>query len=491
MPASFDSLYRYFDYTVQSRDRLFYQYALLNLGIVQSNLGCHKEAVATMLETISTAKENRDTVCLNHAMYWFFNFSRAHPDLVRELEDNSMLGSGKESLAFLRAKSKETGMWTLWSSALLSEAKLGLASGGSVSASMENMVRSSQLIVERNLRTMIGRQFSLAAALWVRLGMTLMSEMTCEVFLRCHTHTAVNNDQLNITCHLADLLADKGKYEEAFQTLEGLDSNSLRSAKPSRDWRLRRGLVKLRQDLHHNNLEAAELLLSQLLQAGPEVIGPDMVFVIDSLHIQALIRRRDFEAAFTKVDRLITKFQEDNRDVSLRIRLLLTKVHLFDFIGRPEKGFTIAMRAASMAWRARLISLLWRAVGALANILNSLGEFAAAEQLLIAVLPRCLETDQAFTAGTLYNLLADARMGLAGETKRRGGASDRAATMVKVHKALDAAFKCFSAAEDVDKRCEVMAKKATLFRAEGDHVRADGCADTYLGMWEEELGRKV
>src|SRR5689334_9733814 len=39
-PASFDNLHRYFDYTMQNRDRLFYQYALLNLGIVQSDFGC-------------------------------------------------------------------------------------------------------------------------------------------------------------------------------------------------------------------------------------------------------------------------------------------------------------------------------------------------------------------------------------------------------------------------------------------------------------------
>ena len=485
---------------MQNRDRLFYQYALLNLAIVQSDFGCHKEAVATMLEAISTARENRDTTCLNFALNWFYHFSRSHPDLVRELEDHSMLGSGKESLAFLRAKAQESGMWILWSSALLSEAKLGLSNGESVSTAMENMVRSSQIIVERNMRTMMGAQISLGITLWDRLGMALMSTMMCEVFLRCHGPNSVFDDQLKITCRLAGLLSSKGQYDEAFEKLEALDSNSLRSAKANQHWQLYRGLFKLRRDLHHNNLESAESLLSQLLQAGPEDVEPDMIFIIDSMHIESLIRRQDFEAAFLKVDRLISQLRDDNRDIALRIRLLLTKAHLFDRTGRPEKGFTLVMRAASMAWRARLVALLWQAVGALANILNALGEFAAAEQLLVAVIPRCLETDVAFAAGTLYSLLADARMGMAGEMKggsssggrQRGGevSEERTKMIGKVHKALDSALRCFSAVEDVEKRFEMMAKKATLYRAEGDMASAERCADMYLATRREEEARK-
>jgi anaphase-promoting complex subunit 5 len=65
-----------------------------------------------------------------------------------------------------------------------------------------------------------------------------------------------------------------------------------------------------------------------------------------------------------------------------------------------------------------------------------------------------------------------------------------AVMMGRAQGALDAAFQCFSAVEDVNLRCEVMAKKATLFRAEGDLVSADGCADTYLRLWDEELARK-
>ncbi|KAK5651136.1 hypothetical protein OQA88_13253 [Cercophora sp. LCS_1] len=496
-PTSFDFLHRYFDYTMQNRDRPFYQYALMNLAILQSDFGSHKEAVATMRETVSTARENRDGTCLNFALNWLFHFGRAHPELVRELESNSMLGSGKETLAFLRVKARETGMWVLWSSALMGEAKLGLANGESISTALEHMVRSSQIIVQRNMKTMMGAQLAVFTALWDRLGLAYMAGNTCEVFLRCHASNAIFDDELKVTCRLAGLLAAKGKYDEAFAKLEDVDANCLRSAKPRQYWHLYRGFLKVRRDLHRNNLEAVDRLLSQLLQAGAESLEPDMVFVIDSLHVEALSRRGDFEAAFLKMDRLHTELLQQNRDIALRIRLLLSKAHLFDRVGRPEKGFSLCMRAASMAWRARLMSLLWRAIGALSNVLIALGEFGAAVRLLVAVLPRCLETDNVHVVATLYSLLADAYMGQAGVAKgtkraefpvkadgktKSAKGNKRAEFLAKAHRALESAFEYFSAVEDVEKQCEVLAKESTLMRITGDVARARGYAARYLAL---------
>ncbi|KAK4168581.1 putative anaphase-promoting complex subunit 5 [Cladorrhinum sp. PSN259] len=488
-PTSFDYLHRYFDYTMQNRDRTFYQYALMNLAILQSDFGCHKEAVATMLETVATARENRDMTCLNFALNWFFHFGRAHPRLVRELENNSMLGSGKEALAFLRAKAKESGMGILWSSSLLSEAKLNMANGESISAALEHMVRSSQLIIARNMKNMMGAQLSMIITLWDRLGLSPLSTMACEVFLKCHATNSVFDDELRITCRLAGLLAGKGRYQEAFEKMEDVNSNSLRSAKPNQYWNLFRGLLKLRRDLHRNNLDAVDAMLAQLLQIGPDDLEPDLVFVIDSLHIEALIRRQDFETAFMQIDRQIHELRENNRDVALRVRLLLAKAHLFDCIGRPEKGFSIAMRAASMSWRARLIPLLWQSMGAVSNILNSLSEFEAAEGILISILPRALEADVAFTSGTLYSLLADSRMGRAGKAALSGAGDPknkmRNGFLLKAHEALESALKYFGAVEDLQKQCEILAKMATIMRTLGDRNPAEDYAARYVALRKE------
>lgn len=486
-PSSFEYLYRYFDYTMQNRDRLFYQYALLNLAALQADFGCYKEAVSAMLETVSTARENRDMACLNYSLNWLFHFGRAHPRLVGDLESKSMLGTAQESLAFLRVKARETDMWVLWSSALLSEARMILSNGDSVATAMEHIVRSSQLIVEKNMKGMMSAQLSLNTAVWDRLGIASLSAMTCEVFLRCHARNSNFEDELRVTCRLASHLADKGKYNEAFEKLEAVEANSLRSSRVKQYWQKMRGILKLSQELHRNNLDGAEYLLSQLLQSKSEDLEPDLRFVMDSLHIDSLIRRGDLPAAFDKVDGLISSLQDEDKDISIRIRLLLAKARLFDLAGRPQKGFTISMRAAGLAWRARLLPELWQATGAVANVLTSLSEFGAAARLLAAAIPRCLESDSDAAAASLYSLLADAHMGTAGTLVAPAAAGGggkatnrRTEFLTRAHEALDSAFAHFSAVGDVEGQCEMLAKSATVMRAVGDDVLAEDYAARYL-----------
>lgn len=465
---------------MQNRDRLFYQYALMNLAVLQADFGCHKEAVAAMLETVSTARENRDMTCLNFALNWLFHFGRAHPDLVQNLESNSMLGTGKESLAFLRVKAKETGMWTLWSSVLLSEAKLGLLNGDSVATAFESIVRSSHIIVERNMKNMFGSHFSLTSALWDRLGLSTLSSATCEVFLRCHARNAIFDDELKLTCRLALLLALRGRYVEALSKLEQLEENSLRSWKPSQYWHKYQGIIKLKRDLHHNNLEGAERLLSQIIQSKMDDLEPDMAFLVDTLHIDYLTRRGDLQAAFSKVDDMMSQLEDEKKDVVLRVKLLLLKASLLDKCGRPQRGFTTAMRAASISWGARLIPCLWQAIGCVSNILISLGEFDAASQLLLAIIPRSLECETAGLAAQLYCYLADAYMGIAGKCEPKS--SKRTEYMTKALAAVQKSFDHYSSIEDINMQCQMMAKKAMIMKLTGDLTLAADYAAAYVSL---------
>ncbi|KAL6361297.1 hypothetical protein LRP88_04764 [Fusarium phalaenopsidis] len=479
-PTAFDLLHRYFDYTMSNRDRSYYQYALMNLAVLQADFGCHREALTAMLETVSTARENRDMSCLNFALNWLFHFGRAHPDLVRDLVSHSMLGTGKDNLAFLRVKSKETGMWTLWSAVLLSEAKLGLINGDSVAAAMESMVRSSHIVMVRNMKNMFGSHLALSAALWDRLGVSSMSSVACEVFLRCHARHSIFDDELKLSCRLAMMLAGQGRYDEALEKLEVLEENSLRSWKPSQYWHKYRGIIKLKRDLHHNNLEGADQLISQIVQSRDDDLEPDMAFIVDSLHVDYLIRRGDFQAAFAKIDRIMSQIQEERRDVVLKVKLLLLKTSLLDKCGRTQRGFTAAMRAASISWEARNIPGLWEAIGAVSNILVSLSEFEAASQLLVAVIPRSLECDTASLSGQLYSYLADANMGLAGKCEPKS--AKRMEYMTKALQAVQKSFDQYSQIEDMAMQCQMAAKKAMIMKLSGDMALAADYAAEYVAL---------
>lgn len=489
-PTSFDYLHRYFDYTMQNSDREHYHYALLNLAVLQADFGCYKDAVSTMLETIATAREKRDQNCLNFALNFFYNFGLQHPRLVEDLESSSMSATGRETLAFLRVKAKETGMWSTWSSALLSEAKQGLLSGDSVATALENIARSSHLLVERNLVNMIGTHISLNIAVWDRVGVAFLSKMMCEVFLRCHAPNAMLDDTLKITCRLASILATKGKYNEGMQFLENINEDSLRTWRAKKYWQKLRALVKLRRDLHRNDLDGVEYLLSQIMQSKPDDLESDLTFVVDSLHYELLIRRGDLQAAFAKVEQLISDSHDQDKDVGVRTRLLLMKAQLFQKAGRPQRGFSVAMRAANLAWKARLMNLLWQSMGTIADVLISLDEFEAAEKLLLVVIPRCLECDGSYMAATMYSSLADAYVGTAGKMAPAPGAGPgpsnrRTEYLNKAMGALRRAFDYYAAVEDLQKKLEVTAKMSTIMRVRGDVKVSNDLAAKFLELRSE------
>jgi anaphase-promoting complex subunit 5 len=126
--TSFESLHRYFDYTMHTRDKSLYQYALLHMAILQADFGCFPEAIASMNETISTARENQDMSCLNFSLSWLHHLSRAYPSQMKHAGYTGAMGEEREGLAYLKMKAKEMKLPNLLSSTLLSEAKMLLSS---------------------------------------------------------------------------------------------------------------------------------------------------------------------------------------------------------------------------------------------------------------------------------------------------------------------------------------------------------------------------
>ncbi|KAL8708270.1 MAG: hypothetical protein Q9220_006847 [cf. Caloplaca sp. 1 TL-2023] len=77
---------------------------------------------------------------------------------MAEVQKKGVIGSEKEALSFLKSKAKESNMWTLLCSTLLSEAKLLLNNGDSVTQAIESVVKASHLNVTRNISEMYGGQ---------------------------------------------------------------------------------------------------------------------------------------------------------------------------------------------------------------------------------------------------------------------------------------------------------------------------------------------
>lgn len=466
---------------MQNRDRLFYQYALLNLAVLQADFGCFPEAIAAIQETISTARENKDMGCLNFSLSWLYHFGTAHPKTVKLMKKSNMLGVEREGLAYLRVRAKECGMWSLWSSSLLSEAKLGLSNGESVAIAFENILRSSQLSMTKGLMNSMGSQVQLQSSLWSRLGVTRLAWGYCEIFLACHAKHVPFDDILKFTCRSAYMMTQKGLYDQAMAILDTLDTNSLRSLKSHQFWLRYRGILKLKRDLHHNNLDGADRLLAQLLQG--KAADLDLTFELSILQIDLMMRRNNYSDAYNYIERLAAELNEEHGDLLYRVRLLTLKALLHDKCGRTQSGFSVAVRAATIAWQARLLPALWHAMGAIANILTSLGEFVASAQILASVIPRALECEDCELSAQLFFFMVDAHVGMAGHEEAQS--AKRTEYLTKALEYVDRTFEEFSKLEDMKGQCETTAKKATLMYAMGDFVLANDYAAKYLALKRE------
>lgn len=193
--------------------------------------------------------------------------------------------------------------------------------------------------------------------------------------------------------------------------------------------------------------------------------------------------------------------------------------------GQPEKGFSVALRAASVSFRARLGPSLWTAVGLLGNILNSLGEWDNARRLIEGVLPQvrfshshtinivltwvhqALEGADHMLSGTLYSHLADSHMGLASpspppspvETTASPSRSTsspvssssrmRAANIAKAELYIDRARECYKKTGYLDGECEQLMKKAIIAKLRGDEKLAEEWAQNHNRVWEEGMKR--
>ncbi|KAL9100515.1 MAG: hypothetical protein Q9163_004121 [Psora crenata] len=130
--GAFENLHRYFDYGVNTIDRKFYEYGLLNLAVLHADFGAYSDAIIAMQEAGTTARENDDQECVQYCLSWLYNVGKMHPEFRVKLEEYGSLVSGgwieayNEALINLKEAARDENMWSLYSASLLSQAVLFL-----------------------------------------------------------------------------------------------------------------------------------------------------------------------------------------------------------------------------------------------------------------------------------------------------------------------------------------------------------------------------
>lgn len=193
------------------------------------------------------------------------------------------------------------------------------------------------------------------------------------------------------------------------------------------------------------------------------------------------------------VEEIAQTMRQENFDVLTQVRLLCFKARILEKTGLPQRGFSLAMRAANIAHKSRVLPCLWEAIGVLATVLLSLQQFEAASEMMESIMPQVLELDYRYLTARSYSILVDANMGLAGECSSSSTASDgtilkgpdplkRKEYVTRALAYIDCSYEEYEAIEDLLGQCELMAKKATVMHLSGDLVLANDYASKFLDL---------
>lgn len=235
-----------------------------------------------------------------------------------------------------------------------------------------------------------------------------------------------------------------------------------------------------------NDTRASEHLVSQL-EANSSV-DPASYAALTLFKAQLHLKKGDYSAALRVLECIAQSTPQETFDIDIQIKLLVLKAQVFAKTDQPERGFSLAMRAVSIAHRSRLLIGLWEAVGALAVILMVFREFDAARAMLESIIPQVLGGESCHVAANSYSLLVDANMGMAGQTRREPGRQKEYLT--RAIEFIDCAFAEYSKVEDLEGQCEMMAKKAQLMHLTGDLALANDYAAKYLDLKREAAAER-
>lgn len=473
--TSFENLHTYYDYAMHAKDRSQYQYALLNMSILQADFGCYKEALAAMDEAIAASRDNKDMACLNFSLSWLQHFHDVYGREIDHPNQHRLLGTDAEGLAFLKDKARETKMWSVLATALLDEARLFLIKGHEPRAALVRSLEASELVTCHSISSVETALQLVHSSIYSRLGNNnLFRSYTSLINQVYKTNTPVI-DQFRAKCRIAyshALAGDNGTASRIFDSLAGETHQNLKLHQLLTTYTQ---LFSLRSAVFSHNISVATPLIAALV-SSPGIPGEnELRFPAALLAISHHVRSGNLSRAFTDLDALSRTAQRSHTDAYQLIRLLSAKALLFAKAGSPRKGFSLAVRATAAALTARILPALWEAVAALAGVLTALGNCRGAVQLVDSVVYQAAEAEDLELLGLLYSTAAEAWVGLARDADwaaPRGGDEAKKREMeaaLRTARAwLERAEECYRKMGDLGGLVDVLGKKAILMKLLGE-----------------------
>ena len=436
--TAYDQLHRFFDLVARQGAGAAFGYNMgpMNKAVIQRDFGEHSNDLLSMLDAVHSGREARDYNSLRFALVWLYMYARVLPRHIRPHELQGLAGQptdGQQVLPYIREDADAAKFHAHHTLASLIEARVGLGDGRPPLFAITCLREASRHIVAHGETTLEGQLTSTLMVLWDRMGSGALAISHGRSFMQTRHDDVPFDDAVRVACRLAMQYAQAGEFAKAKTTIMGLNPDGLTSIRAKSTLRHVLIYVAAIQAVRaHRFADAKDMLLRQLPTGGfpscapvaadrraqgPSQLDPDLATQVSLLYVSSLSRQDDgsLVAARTALDRFAAYYDKGVADLHVLLQISLARINLYIKAGHGLRVFRLVVRTVQACLRRRYHLLLWQAVGALARLLVAESEFQAARTLLDAAIPRSVETLHVETTALLYQDLADACMGLAGQ----------------------------------------------------------------------------
>lgn len=204
---------RYFDFSNFEKGKASYQYALLNLALLQSEFECSREALRIIYETMDAARDHQDDTCLNFALSWyeevswtghFVNMNLVQNDDHRECSNWQIDQGDSLAVSSLVHCQSDTGYSVMRTLSYSIKQSVGAAAGISTD------------------------QYLLLATIWTQLDVCQLSNVALRIAMGSAFSNSASDAQARLRSRVAQMYWQNNRDELALRFLHA-GSRELRS----------------------------------------------------------------------------------------------------------------------------------------------------------------------------------------------------------------------------------------------------------------------
>ncbi|KAK7205118.1 anaphase-promoting complex subunit 5-domain-containing protein [Myxozyma melibiosi] len=475
----------YFDFANIKDQKARHQYALLNLAMMQAEFGCHDEAVGAIQEAIRTAREFRDTPCLNFCLSWVTMMQAELPLLY-----SSIATDDENTSNYLKAKTQECGMVDLHSSVYLADMRTLMAEGASPVEVIEAVEKSMLILSTVCMPPAIETLYSTKAALWARLGIEPLSMFYEEAGAKIFDSSKIFSESV-IKARLRKAYGDtlRGDHRDALDTYAALRDVACMSRWTKARWLMFTQLTNLRIAVRQQWISEANHFF-QLLQKT-ELSDSDVTLELSMVFTEYYMLTENTELAVSEITRNLESAIFKSADLHTQLRYQIAYAELMCKIGHHYRGYSLMMRVVAVAERNCILPCMVSAILVLCMIFISSRQFDSVLAIMDTVFPFAIMGKDYDSLARAFHLTFVAMVGandLCAEKLARSSGKQREDMLQKLAhsvKYAHCAFLLYNGHGRVELANEVSASLALLSDLLGENYKSE--RDKYVSEFFSSL----